>query len=686
MNSPLNVALCDLNHTTVGLHTETMPLAIGLLGAYLASQFGTRVDVRLFKFVDDFEDEIKTWKPDVLGFSLYSWNTNLNLEIAQRVKRLVPSVSTIVGGPNVPLARADVIEFFEQHPFINFICKKDGELPLANIVGERLAGKSNEEISKRAIANIISPGSNTGDLIEGEISKQKVRLEQIPSPYLTGLMDKFFGIEGQTLSPFIETNRGCPFTCTFCHTSDAYYNKPQWTSSERLRQELTMFGRHFRGRHEVRLFMADNNFGSFNEDLETAEIIRETQEKFDWPRYIDVTTGKTRPDRIVKTIGKLKWGMMATASLQTLTPTVLKRIKRKNLNFDDFIFLQQGAKKEGSLSQTELIMSLPGETRDSFLDTLKQVFDAGIEQITVYTLMNLRGTPLYQLHRDQSSDHIIKYRIVPRQFGKYSGKKIFDIEEVVVGTPTFSFDDYLYVRGFSAIVQLMFNGSLMPELIAFLREKDCSIFDWVRSTYHLALADQGTPGSQLANFLSETKEELWESEEEIKTYYESEENFSDLLSGKAGKNLLSKYSFLARFEGFEEWLELSLQGAKQVLEEKYPDDATQSKNADILKAFGEFFATTRNLRRLLAKLDQSDEILDSPLLLDYDIVRWMSESGTRPLETYYSPSKEFSPSYTPVQRDNIKNLAKMGSHEREVKLQFMLKGYTRDLWPACSEI
>jgi len=71
MNSPLNVALCDLNHTTVGLHTETMPLAIGLLGAYLASQFGTRVDVRLFKFVDDFEDEIKTWKPDVLGFSLF---------------------------------------------------------------------------------------------------------------------------------------------------------------------------------------------------------------------------------------------------------------------------------------------------------------------------------------------------------------------------------------------------------------------------------------------------------------------------------------------------------------------------------------------------------------------------------------------------------------------------------------
>ena len=38
-------------------------------------------------------------------------------------------------------------------------------------------------------------------------------VDQIPSPWLTGILDEFF--DGR-LAPLLETNRGCPFTCTFC--------------------------------------------------------------------------------------------------------------------------------------------------------------------------------------------------------------------------------------------------------------------------------------------------------------------------------------------------------------------------------------------------------------------------------------------------------------------------------------
>ena len=47
-------------------------------------------------------------------------------------------------------------------------------------------------------------------------------LDEIPSPYLNGMLDKFF--DGK-LTPFIETNRGCPFTCSFCHTGNDYFHK-----------------------------------------------------------------------------------------------------------------------------------------------------------------------------------------------------------------------------------------------------------------------------------------------------------------------------------------------------------------------------------------------------------------------------------------------------------------------------
>ena len=38
-------------------------------------------------------------------------------------------------------------------------------------------------------------------------------LNDIPSPYLNGLLDPFF--EG-TYIPVLETNRSCPYRCTFC--------------------------------------------------------------------------------------------------------------------------------------------------------------------------------------------------------------------------------------------------------------------------------------------------------------------------------------------------------------------------------------------------------------------------------------------------------------------------------------
>ena len=98
----LKIALCDFNHTTVGIHTETMPLAIGLLGSYIIKTHPEDLDVRLFKFADDFLEEINTWQPDLMGISLYSWNTRLGLYIAQIARHKFSNLTVIAGGPNIP--------------------------------------------------------------------------------------------------------------------------------------------------------------------------------------------------------------------------------------------------------------------------------------------------------------------------------------------------------------------------------------------------------------------------------------------------------------------------------------------------------------------------------------------------------------------------------------------------------
>ena len=51
------------------------------------------------------------------------------------------------------------------------------------------------------------------NLIKGSWLKRRKMLDEIPSPYLNGLLDPFF--EGPYM-PLLETNRSCPYRCTFC--------------------------------------------------------------------------------------------------------------------------------------------------------------------------------------------------------------------------------------------------------------------------------------------------------------------------------------------------------------------------------------------------------------------------------------------------------------------------------------
>ena len=65
----IKVALIDLNHMTMGLHTNTVPLGIGTIGKYLAMTNNKAVEIKMFKDSYRFLDTLKEWQPDVLGMA-----------------------------------------------------------------------------------------------------------------------------------------------------------------------------------------------------------------------------------------------------------------------------------------------------------------------------------------------------------------------------------------------------------------------------------------------------------------------------------------------------------------------------------------------------------------------------------------------------------------------------------------
>ena len=109
----MKIALLDLNHVTLGVHTNTVPLGLGLISTYLRKSVNYTFDIKIFKDVEKCLGVLKYWLPDVLGLAQYAWNSELNLYIAKIVKRLNPYCLVVAGGPNLELSISRKIIFWK---------------------------------------------------------------------------------------------------------------------------------------------------------------------------------------------------------------------------------------------------------------------------------------------------------------------------------------------------------------------------------------------------------------------------------------------------------------------------------------------------------------------------------------------------------------------------------------------
>jgi len=568
----LSVWLCDLTYTQQTVAADTIPMAIGCIAGYAEKKLGLAKQIQLFKYPEDLASAMeKQPLPDVIGFSNYCWNLNLSSEFAKVAKKFKKEIAVVFGGPNYPVTADERSAFLLEHPEIDYYVVGEGEAAFAGLIQElAVHGFNNKKICEVGPPSVhcVSP---SGQVILTEKQQRLTDLDEIPSPYTSGRLDKFF--DGK-LMPLLQTNRGCPFSCTFCVEGDDYYNKIRKYSSPRISMDVEHMARMMHAIRNERsrndLFIADSNFGMYSGDIDTAQALRRTKDDYGWPEYINVATGKNNKERVIHAAEILDGSLRLSGSVQSLDESVLENIRRKNISADQLIDLGLHAKNAGVNSYSEIILGLPGDSKQAHFNTIRKVMEAGFNIILPWQLMLINGSVLATKAEKNKYQMDARYRVFPRCFGSFYvlGMQVncAEIEEVCVGNNTLSFDDYLDCRRLNLFVAIFYNDSIFSGLLKLFSILGIKPFDWIMTM--MSAKPENDLKGVIDSFIESTIEELWNDKNELAAFCHQRETVQRYIKGDLGRNNLYYYRTLAITRHVDSLKKMTQEAALTLLRKK----------------------------------------------------------------------------------------------------------------------
>lgn len=434
------------------LNAYYFPYSVGVLWGFALNDQHISANIKLNKLVFKREDinclANELSRDDIVGFSSYIWNRNYCYELAKQIKDLNPNVLILFGGPEPPITNANI---FHDHPYIDIVVKQEGEITFSNLLSEFLVNKNYKDI-KGILLN------HNQQVIDTGVATRINDLDQVPSPYLSGVFNNIIAenpdIEWNST---LETNRGCPYMCTFCDWGSLTYNKVKKFDLDRIYDEIEWFGKNKCGFMSI----TDANFGIFPErDNLIIDKLVEVQTRYGYPYRINIAWAKNQKSQVVAIAKKLMGTVFnngLTLSVQSLTDDVLENIKRKNLEINKLEEVFNLCSTASVPVNTELILGLPGETLDTWKKNFYRLYDVnqhnGIEVFQAQLLENAEMNLTQRSDYDLKTIHVDDY-----MSGSYFNDNIKETVEVVIETNTMNHNEMI----------------------------DAEVFSWFMNTFHIS--------------------------------------------------------------------------------------------------------------------------------------------------------------------------------------------------------
>lgn len=649
MKKKIKIFLCDMVHDYLGIGTHMFPLNIGFIAAYAYKHFPNEVEIKLFKYPNSLLKELKLTAPDIIGFGNYTWNADLNGRLAQFVKSKFKKTLVVFGGPNINHSEPEIKKFFERYRDIDFYVPFQGEPAFIDILREYIDCNSDlSKIDAYALNGVYSYVKSDNKAIIGKPVKRIKDPDEIPSPYLTGILDEFFDYN---LIPIIETNRGCPYQCTFCTQGFSSHHQINFFDIERVKDEISYIAGHVKNTNLFHL--ADSNFGIVERDIEIARHIAETYKKTGYPRRSGVNWAKNQPN--IVEIAKVLKNINLISSLQSLDNVVLEKVKRKNIEIPVFRDIVKKVNDLGGISGTEVILALPGETKESHIEGIKKIFDWDISYIICYNGLMLDGSELALAKNNGEFKCKTKYRLSDCSFGKYGDIASFEVEEGILSTDTMSMDEILSFRPAHWLIQFLWNYRFYYDFMKYIKSLGVNPFVFIIKL--IESIESGAPDKIKAifkEFGQEAIDEWFDSPEKLREHFLEPEKFKLLKEGAYGK-INGKYIFRVLLE------------AKRDFEEYMYDIAANYSP--------EFFAKKDIFREIIDYLsvaiidfNQSwDEMRSGKIVnLKHNLPEWRKSRYEKNIESFYDPKGFTFRLYLPKEQEEaLKKLLKQYSHKNK---------------------
>ncbi|MBM4363914.1 MAG: B12-binding domain-containing radical SAM protein, partial [Deltaproteobacteria bacterium] len=323
-------------------------------------------------------------EPAIVLLSCYVWNTPANLAVAREIRRRSPGSLVIAGGPHIPRNPDAAAKLLGTEPALDVLVRYEGEKTLAELL--RVLAEGRVDAGGLHSASFTGVAGLTFRDHEGTVhrtpDRERVKdLETYPSPYLTGEFDHW--IEGRHYMP-TETNRGCPYGCTFCDWGAATLAKIHTMSLERVLGEID-----FAAEKRLRVLgYCDANFGALPRDLEIVRHIVRVHEKTGFPAEVGYTNAKTANPRLGEIVKLLRDAGLVHAgqiSMQTTDAGVLENVKRANIRTGDYEKTIAFYHANDIPAVSDMMIGLPGQTFATVKKDLQFFFDRRVRAVIFST-------------------------------------------------------------------------------------------------------------------------------------------------------------------------------------------------------------------------------------------------------------------------------------------------------------